>query len=140
MNQKPKKKEFAKNKKAFDAVMTHYRSLLGMGLGSLSAMNMEKSGGAGATPNPARPSPTDFRCDVDRAIKKIVPVRWREMFRAVYIQLEGDTAIQHEMLADKMIGGARHSFEQRLGEQFVQRKLYPVQGKGYFHTIRRAEG
>lgn len=136
MNQKPKKKEFAKNKRAFDAVMSHYRSLLG--IGSISAMNMAAS--AKGSPNPTRPTPLDFRCDVDKAIKKIVAARHRARFIAVYILTEGETDIEQEMLADKIIGGARHSFEQRLGEQFVQRKIFPVQGRGYFHTIRKAEG
>lgn len=136
MQQKSKKKEFAKNKKAFDAVMAHYRSL--SGIGSISAMNMAAA--TKGSPNPARPTPLDFRCDVDKAIKKIVPLKWRQMFRAVYIRIEAETSIEQEMLADRMIGGARHSFEQRLGEQFNQKKIFPVQGRGYFHTIRRAEG
>lgn len=136
MNQRPKKKDYAKNKKAFDAVMTHYRSL--NGIGSISAMNMASS--SKGSPNPARPTPLDFRCDVDKVIIMIVPEKRRTKFAAVYVLADADAGIELERLADKIIGGARHSFEQRLGEQFVQRKLHPVQGRGYFHTIRRAEG
>jgi hypothetical protein len=135
VNQKPKK-NYRINKKAFDAVMSHYRSLLG--IGSISAMNMAIL--AKGSPNPTRPTPLDFRCDVDKVIKKIVPARWKARFIAVYILTEGETDIEHGMLAHKIFGGAHHSFEQRMGEQFVTRKLHPVQGRGYFHTIRKAEG
>lgn len=135
--QEKKKKDFAKNKKAFDVVMSHYRNL--NGLGSIKAVNIAGATGK-CTPNPARPTPLDFRCDVDRVLRKIVTARYRYKFNAVYIDHEALTPIQQERLADRVIGGARHSFEQRLGEQFVQRKIYPVQGRGYFHTIRRARG
>jgi len=136
MQQKPKKKEFAKNKKAFDVVMSYYRDL--SGIGSISAIRI--SDASKGSVNPAKPTPLDFRCDVDKVIKKIVPARFRSRFTAVYILTEAMTEIEQEMLADKVIGGARHSFEQRIGEQLVQRKIFPVQGRGYFHTIRKARG
>lgn len=137
MQQKAKKKDFAKNKRAFDAVMHHYRSL--GSIGSVSAANMEKSG-AGGSPNPARPTPLDFRCDVEKVIKKIVPLKHISRFIVAYVIFEADTEIMQERLADKILGGIRHSFEQRMGEQFHKRKIFPVQGRGYFHCIRRSEG
>lgn len=136
MQQKAKKKDFAKNKRAFDAVIGHYRSL--GAIGSIGALNMEKSGGG--TPNPAKPSILDFRCDVEKVIKKIVPQRHYARFLKAYIFVECTTDIEQEKWADKVLGGMRHSFEQRMGEVFNQRKIFPVQGRGYFHSIRRARG
>jgi|ERR1700675_1245963 len=134
MQQKRKKKDFAKNKRAFDAVFHHYRNL--NSIGSIHALNMEKAGGGGS-PNPAKPTPLDFRCDVDKIIKKVVPMKHFARFLQVYVFFEGATEIEQEKYADKILGGMRHSFEQRMGEQFHQRKIFPVQGRGYFHSVRR---
>ena len=129
-----KKKSYAKSKKAFDNVMGFYRAL--SGIGSISAVNMAAS--AKGSVNPAKPTPLDFKADVDRVIKKIVPEKYRVKFAVVYILIEAPTALLQEMLADKIIGGARHSFEQRIGDAFIQRGIHPVQQRGYFHCIRKA--
>jgi len=132
--QNQKAKRYAKNKSAFDSVMSHYRSL--NGIGSIPAINIEK-GSSGGTANPARPTPLDFLCDVERTLVRVVPKRYMTKFIVVYILIECLTALEQEMLADRVIGGARHSIEQRVGESFIARKVHPVQGKGYFHCVRK---
>jgi hypothetical protein len=127
-----KPRNFGKFKKSFDSVTTHYRAL--SGIGSISAVNLEKAGGAG-TPNLAKPTPLDFRCDVEKCVTKIVKKKL-VMFYRVYLKEEYEP-LEQERLADKCLGGVRHSYEQRLGEEFCKRRIYPVQGKGgYFHTIK----
>lgn len=136
MQKKARKKDYAKAKKAFDAVIGHYRSL--GAIGSIGALNMEKSGGG--TPNPARPTPLDFRCDVEKVIKKVVPQQHYARFLKAYIFVECITDLEQEKWADKVLGGLRHSFEQRAGAEFVRKKLFPVMGRGYFWCLRRARG
>lgn len=112
--------------------MAHYRAL--SSIGSISAINLERA--ASGTPNLAKPSPLDFRCDVDKAVARIVKKRL-SLFIAVYMTEEHEDLIQ-EVLADKALGGIRHSYEQRLGEEFCKLHIFPVQGhNGYFHTLRR---
>lgn len=133
-NQK-KPKEFAKQKKAFDSVLNYFRSL--SGLGSISAVNLESAGGRG-TPNLARPSPIDFRVDCHKVFKKIVPSRAMARFLRVYTVEECRTELIQEMIADKVLGPSRHSYEQRIGAEFIKRHIFPVQGRGgYFTTIKQ---
>ncbi|PWT76409.1 MAG: hypothetical protein C5B59_06705 [Bacteroidetes bacterium] len=113
----------------------HYYRDLGK-IGSISAINIAQS--SKGSPNPARPTPLDFRCDVEKVIKKIIPAAFLARFFKAYIFLEAADSIEQEKWADKVLGGIRHSFEQRMGEQFIERKLHPVQGRGYFHCIRKA--
>ena len=132
MQQKKKPKNYAGNKRAFDSVFAHYRALATSQ--SISAVNMAAA--SGGSRNPAKPTPLDFRCDVDKAIDIVVPKNRRVRFRLTYIVPWAETDLEQEIFADKMLGGIRHSFEQRLGELFTKRGLYPVQKKGYFYSVR----
>jgi hypothetical protein len=130
----PKKpKNYEKNKRAFDSVFSHYRSLLTST--SISAVNIETSGNKPVR-NPAKPTPLDFKCDVDKAVKVVVPVAKRRRFYAVYGLNWTDDEIEQGMLADRVLGGVHNSWEQRLGELFARLGLFPVQGRGYFRCVR----
>jgi hypothetical protein len=131
---KKKPKEFSKNKKSFDSVLSYLRSL--SGLGTISAVNLESAGGRG-TPNLAKPLPIDFKVDCYKVFKKIVPSRNMAKFLRVYTVEECRSELIQEMIADKVLGPSRHSYEQRCGAEFIKRHIYPVQGRGgYFTTIK----
>ena len=138
---KPKKKppQFAKRKKAFDEVMAAYRDAKDV-TGGMGAVAITDAGGG--TPNPAKPSLTDFRCDVERVIYKCVKAGGlMARFAAVYIMFDSENPIDTERLADQVIGSGRHNLEQGLGAEFLKRGIYPLNGKrGYFHSIRQPRG
>lgn len=124
-------KPYGRHKKAFDSVLSHYRSL------STSTSLPAVNAAAGGKPsrNPAKPTPLDFRVDVDRVINIIVPKRDRLRFYVTYANWSDDQ-LEIEKLADKMLGGVRHAYEQRAGAMFIKRGVWPVQNKGYFFSIR----
>jgi len=128
--QKKKPRNYARNKKAFDCAFELYRAL--SVTTALSARYM--SAGRGATRNPAKPTALDFRCDIDNVVKLIVPKKWLIRFYATYTVSASDSAIEQGMFEDKMLGGLRHSFEQRIGEMLWRKKI----GSDYFHSIREA--
>jgi hypothetical protein len=131
-----KKRNYSAAKAAFDSTMHHYRAF--NGLGSISAVNMGKQSGKGASPDPSKPTPLDFRCDVDKVLLRVVPKKYLTRFVCVYILHECLTSIEQEMLADRTIGGARHSIEQRVGGAFIERGIKVTGGRGYFHHIRKS--
>lgn len=132
----PKKpKEFAKNKQAFDRVMAHVRNLEGSMVGSIGAVQLGGSGGG--SKDLVKPTPVDFRCDVSKAIKAKCPKDISLVaFEEAYLEYDSEDAIEREMHAQKVLGNRRHSVEQRVGEEFIRRGIFPVQGKGYFFHIR----
>ena len=128
---KAKPPNYAKNKKAFDNVLSRYRAL--STIGTMSVSKFDESGKA--TPNPAKPTGLDFLADVQKVFEKIVPAKSLIKFWQVYIERETDEMTQ-ERLADKVLGPRRHSWEQRCGAEFIRRGVYPVQAK-YFNTLRK---
>jgi hypothetical protein len=98
---------------------------------------IQYSDGAGGTRYAAKPTLTDFKCDVDRVIKKCVKTG-RLNFKTAYVWFDSEDAIEREVYADKMIGAGRHNLEQGMGAEFIRRKIHPTKGKGgYFNVIRR---
>ena len=120
MNNKKKPRNYSRNKRAFDRVLARYRASLTT---SVSAVNIATAGGKPKY-KPIHVTPLDFKCDVDRAIKVIVPATKRNYFYAVYCLNWTDDEIEQGMLADRVLGGIHHSWEQRLGELFARLGLY----------------
>lgn len=140
--QKQSKKEpqYRENKRAFDNVMMWLRRMVRAKLGPVGAVNPERCGGSGATEsNGAKPSPVDFKCDVFLVIKAKLPRGIRMVdFHKAYTCYDSDVDIDRELNAQRWLGNRRHSVEQRLGEEFRNRKIYPVSGKGYFYAPRKS--
>jgi hypothetical protein len=132
MQRKKKVKNYSRSKKAFDSVFSHYRSL--STTTSIPAVNA--AAGGKPSRNPAKPTPLDFKVDVDRVVNIVVPEKTRRRFYVAYGGRWTDDQLEVEKLADKLLGGVRHSYEQRLGDQFIKRGLFPVQGHGYFWSVR----
>lgn len=128
--QPKKSKPYGKNKRSFDAVMAAYRNF---SVVSISAVPI--GGGARGVTSPKKPTPVEFRCDVDRAIKLRLKGATIEQFREAYIEYDSEDSIEMEMHAQSVLGNQRHSIEQRLGAEFVHRGIYPIR-KGYFHVVR----
>lgn len=130
---KPKKKNlpYAKRKAAFDDVMQAYRDSQ---VAPLSAIQYGDS--SGGTRYAAKPTLTDFKCDVERCIAKCAENL--RLFSIAYVWFDSEDPIEREVYADHVVGEGRHSLEQGLGALFIKRGIYPTKGKGgYFHTIRR---
>jgi|ERR1035437_89956 hypothetical protein len=130
---KPKKKppQFAKRKRAFDAVLEAYRGA--KDTGGIGAIAM--GGGGKGVSNPAKPSLTDLRCDVDKVVNKCCPRKIdRLRFRLAYIEYDSPDPIEMGRYADKMIVG-KDNLEQGIGALFISREIYPI--KKYFKTIRQ---
>ena len=136
----PKPEGYRKNKEAFDSVMNHLRRMGKPTLGHVGAVNIQaQSGGKPAAKNPAKPSMVDFWADVFLAIKVAVPKDIDLVkFHIAYTLYDSDDAIDRELWAQKVLHDRRHSVEQRLGAEFIRRKIFPVQGRGYFYAPRRA--
>jgi hypothetical protein len=134
VQQKKKPKNFARNKRAFDKTFALYRAL--SITTALSAQDMSAT--RGATRNPAKPTPLDFRCDIDNVVKLIVPKKWLIKFYATYTTSVSESEIEQGIFEDKMLGGLRHSFEQRIGDMLCRKKIYQEHGNGYFHSVRKA--
>jgi hypothetical protein len=130
MQQKKKPKNYARNKRSFDKVFELYRAL--SVTTALSARDM--SSARGAARDPAKPTALDFRCDVDNVVKLIVPKKWLIKFYATYTVSASDSVIEQGVFEHKMLGGLRHSFEQRIGEMLFRKNI----GSDYFHTIRKS--
>jgi len=122
--QAKKTKNYEKNKRAFDKVFARYRALLTT---SVSATNIETAGGKPKN-KPVKLRPLDYKCDVDRAVKIVVPPNRRTKFYAVYGITWTD--IELGVVADKVLGGVHHSWEQRLGELFIRLGLYKTRQRG----------
>ena len=137
-SQKSKKPpQYAKRKRAFDAVLEAYRNAKDVGIGAAAI----GAGGKGVT-NPVRPSLTDFRCDVMKVINHCLYTYIdRLRFRLAYLEFNSESPIEQEMFADKVFGSGRHSLEQGIGARLISKGVYPMYGKnGYFTTIRQPRG
>jgi hypothetical protein len=130
-----KRRDYRQNKTAFDSVLSHLRKIGRPWLAPSHALNPEAVGGGAR--NPAKPSTVDFWADVFIAIKASIP---RDIdlviFHIAYTLYDSDEAIDRELWADKKLGGRRHSVEQRVGEEFVKRNIFPV--AEYFRAERKA--
>jgi hypothetical protein len=133
MKEKKAPKHFRENKLAFDELMSSYRSAKDTGIGAAVWAN----GGGTVTKNPARPSLTDLRCDIEKIVEAHVNEDQLCRFWAVYSIYDSNDYIEREMFADRMIGPKRHSYEQRIGAKFITNGLYPVQK--YLLSIRKPQ-
>ncbi len=138
-NQKQKKRKpepaYTKNKKAFDAVITHFRRMGRPQLGAIVAMNFEKAGGSPSAKNPSAPTPVDFGCDVILAVTAAMPKGITlESVKQAYFEFDSDDEIERNVYAGKILKGRVHSVEQRLGAEFVRRAIWPL--TTYFHPPR----
>jgi hypothetical protein len=127
---KNKAPEFALRKRAFDAVMAHYRSL---GTVRLSAMSY--GNGCAGSFYAARPKSIDYKIDCDRVFIKCLKFRSeQERFAKAYIFYDSDDPIDREIFAQSILGDKRHTLEQGIGALFLKRELYPA--VKYFRAIR----
>lgn len=105
---------------------------------TIGASKLPTGGGGKSSPNPAKPSVVDFRADVMKVVNAKLPKDVTlSKFLAAYVLYDSEDAIEREVHAQKHLGDRRHSVEQRLGEEFIKRGIYPVQGRGYFYALRR---
>lgn len=133
MKKKAKQRSPRKNKKAFDSVMRHLRQM--HTIHPMRAVNFNAGGAASI--NPSKPTPIDFICDVDVVIRETLPPHVSRLkVYLTYVVNASDDELEQEKYADAVFGNIRHQFEQSLGLAFIRRGLFPVQGKGYFHTVR----
>lgn len=130
-----RKRNYRQNKDAFDSVLSHLRKIGRPWLAPSHALNPEAIGGGSR--NPAKPTTVDFWADVFVAIRSSIP---RDIdlvvFHIAYTLYDSEDAIDRELWADKKLGGKRHSVEQRVGEEFVKRSIFPV--AEYFRAERKA--
>jgi hypothetical protein len=122
---RPKKvPNFGKQKRAFDQVLEAYRrSRANVTL--IGCVNINPGGGGGSV-DKAKPTPSDFRCDVERIVEALVAVKYHQWFWAAYTWFDSDEYIDREVFAQKMLGDRRHSWEQRLGAKFIEVGLHPT--------------
>lgn len=114
------------NKKAFDAVIDAYLTMQSK-RSSLPSTDYNDVG-KGAV-NLAKPSQSDFVCDVQLAIEQTLgSTELIDKFYDEYIN-----GIEH------FSQGTKSALEQRVGHVFRVRKIWPIAGstKGYFTTIRK---
>jgi hypothetical protein len=106
-------------------------------LGHVGAINPEAQSGGKTSVNPAKPSTLEFKCDVYLAIQAACPKNVSLVdFCIAYLLFDSDDEIERNVYALKILGPRCHSVEQRVGAEFVRRKIFPVQGKGYFYAPR----
>ena len=127
---KNKAPEFTLRKRAFDAVMAHYRSLSTVRLSAMSYGN-----GCAGSFYAARPKAIDYKIDCDRVFIKCLKSRSeQERFAKAYIFYDSDDPIDREIFAQSILGDKRHTLEQGIGALFLKRGLYPA--VKYFRAIR----
>src|ERR1019366_6519235 len=138
MKKSKKRPQHAKRKKAFDAVMEAYRAARGVQVG-VSAVTIG-AGGKG-TPNPTKPTPVDFRCDVEKVFHKILKTALdQQNFYESYLDFDSEDYIERGMHAQKIYGVKMHNLEEGVGAEFLKRGIYPMRGKdSYFLTIRKTK-
>jgi hypothetical protein len=127
---KKEKQNYGKNSKAFREVMAQYRQSLNSGL----VQSVDVSASGSAAPDHARPSISDFRCDVDIAVRKSLKGVTVEQFRKCYIDFDSEDEIECNQHAIRILGGKHWSIVQRVGNSFVKAGLFG----GYFLTVRHA--
>jgi hypothetical protein len=72
--------------------------------------------------------------DVERIVEALVAVKYHQWFWAVYSWNDSTDEIERGMFAHLMLKGREHSYEQRLGEKFLDMGLAPT--KKYFQHTR----
>lgn len=110
----------AKNLKAFQEVIDAYEEKKFSSKVSI----MDTSKDTHGTVNPATPTATDFFCDVDLQIKKVI--KSQSMLNEFF-----ETYIMHNIVLPK---ADRNYVENELGKLFRQAKIWPV--NKYFATIK----
>ena len=112
------------NSKAFAAVIDTYLTMRTRR--SVGAMNY--GDGVGGTSNDAKPTSSDFCCDVENAIK--AAVKSEEMYKKFLIHY----VYGYDILELKQQGFV----EQLVGQKLRRRDIWPLVGKnGYFTSIRK---
>ena len=105
-------------------------------ISTVSAVNIGAP--SGGSRNPAKPTPLDFRCDVDKAVKTIVPEGKLRRFYLAYTTPASEDEIEQGVFEQSILGGVRHRLGAAFGRScFIKRGLYPVQGRGYFYSVRQ---
>lgn len=113
----------ARNQKAFNEVLEEYESMK-----YCSSINaIDTSNECRATSNPAKPTRSDFVCDVENAILSVV--KKRELLEKII-----NTYI---MGNEELTKSRKHNLEQRIGMIFTARKIWPVYQ--YFSTKRKGK-
>jgi hypothetical protein len=133
-----RKRDYRRNKLSFDSVLSHMRKIGRPWMSPSRALDMANIGSGGSR-NPAKPNTVEFWADAFLAIRAACP---RDInlvtFHLAYTLFDSEDVVEQEQHAEKLLGGRRHSVEQRVGEEFIRRGVYPVQGRGYFYSLRRA--
>lgn len=112
------------NKKAFDAVMNAYLSMRTR----RTVGAVDYSSGVGGSANEAKPTPSDFCCDVESAIQ--AGVKTDKMF--------GLFIVHYIYGYDKLSLKQQSFVEQLVGQKFRRRAIWPLTGRnGYFTSIRK---
>ena len=124
--QKKKVKNYSKPKRAFDSVLAKYRisesaQIGAVALGSACGAKFKRK---------IKPSVIEFRADVVNVIKAVIPsADDRLWFMAAY-SFDSPNPIDIEVFVGLMLGDRRHSYEQRMGQRFLDLGIYPT--KKYF--------
>jgi hypothetical protein len=111
----------AKFYKAFEDVMKHYETMKWSSAISI----IDTSDGAKSTGNPAQPTKTDFICDVDMQITKVIknPKLLNDFFETF-------------IMGDELLSlGQKSELEYKIGELFLRNGIWPV--AKYFTTMRK---
>lgn len=120
MSKLSKREKQERNRRIFKDVINHYIDTKY----NSKIMAVDLSRPERGTPNPARPTPVDFMCDVEMLIERIVPKTLLKNFFNEYI-MENNSLDQSE----------KDSFEQQLGSTFAKCQMWPI--RKYFLTIRK---
>lgn len=133
MKKNQKRPQFAKRKLAFDETLAAYRNAKDY-TGGLGAITISDSGKPAK--NLAKPSLTDFRCDVEQVFNKILKnPKLKVDFYTAYVAYDSEDAIDMEVHAQGIMGDMRHGLEQGVGAELIKRGIHPQ--RVYFKTIRR---
>lgn len=122
MKQRYENQDYRTPKLAFDNVMQQYANAGP----SVRAVNM--AGGSGGSANPANPTVVDFRCDVEKQVKKVIKNK-KHLTEFV---------IRYSIGLEKLTKAEQHLFaryEQRLGRLFINEGIWPM--SAYFITMRK---
>lgn len=111
----------AKNKRAFEDVLEAYESMKYRS--SISAMDDSKE--TRTAVNPAKPSNSDFVCDVENTILSIVKTK----------ELLTKIINAYIMGSEELSKSRSNSYEQRIGHLFIIRSIWPI--NRYFIAVRR---
>ena len=121
-----KKVDYHTPKKAFDEVIGHYSDMPS----AMKTQGIIGSGGGGS-PNPAKPSASDFKCDVEAQIAKVIKNR-KHLIEFYVRYIMGLERLSKE---DQKVF---NRYEQRLGRLFIEHQIWPV--RKYMVAIRKAKG